>query len=62
MKKLIPLFALAFIIVQCSENSTPESKNKITYPVTRKVDTVDDYFGTKVPDPYRWLEDDNSDS
>jgi prolyl oligopeptidase len=30
------------------------------YPVTAKVDTVDDYFGNKVPDPYRWLEDDNS--
>jgi prolyl oligopeptidase len=30
------------------------------YPATRKVDTADNYFGTKVSDPYRWLEDDNS--
>ncbi|MCX6291861.1 MAG: prolyl oligopeptidase family serine peptidase [Bacteroidetes bacterium] len=30
------------------------------YPVTRKTDQADDYFGTKVFDPYRWLEDDNS--
>jgi prolyl oligopeptidase len=33
---------------------------KLTYPETPKGATVDDYFGTKVPDPYRWLEDDNS--
>ncbi len=33
---------------------------KIAYPETRKSDQVDDYFGTKVPDPYRWLEDENS--
>jgi prolyl oligopeptidase len=33
---------------------------KLTYPATKKVDVVDDYFGTKVADPYRWLEDDNS--
>lgn len=33
---------------------------QIKYPVTRKVDTVTNYFGMMVPDPYRWLEDDNS--
>ncbi|MBI3123277.1 MAG: S9 family peptidase [Ignavibacteriales bacterium] len=32
----------------------------IQYPVTKKVDQVDDYHGTKVTDPYRWLEDNNS--
>src|SRR4029079_11913504 len=32
----------------------------LKYPETKKVETVDDYFGTKVPDPYRWLEDDRS--
>lgn len=33
---------------------------KLNYPVTRKVDTTNTYFGTVVPDPYRWLEDDRS--
>src|SRR2546430_2605077 len=32
----------------------------IKYPETKKVEVVDDYFGTKVPDPYRWLENDRS--
>src|SRR5687768_6837422 len=42
-------------------SSRPDSDtSKIAYPVTRKVDVVDDYFGTKVADPYRWLEDETS--
>src|SRR5512135_1801766 len=32
----------------------------INYPQTKKVDQVDDYHGTQVPDPYRWLEDTDS--
>lgn len=33
---------------------------KLTYPVTPKVTQVDNYFGTEVRDPYRWLENDTS--
>jgi prolyl oligopeptidase len=33
---------------------------KLDYPKTKKVTQTDDYFGTKIDDPYRWLEDDNS--
>ncbi len=32
----------------------------IEYPAARRSDQVDDYFGTKVADPYRWLEDPDS--
>ena len=32
----------------------------MSYPETRKDQTVDNYFGINVPDPYRWLENDRS--
>ncbi len=39
-----------------------ESKIKhLNYPKAKTVDSVDTYFGHEVSDPYRWLEDDNSD-
>lgn len=33
---------------------------KLSYPLSRKDNQVDNYFGTKVKDPYRWLENDSS--
>lgn len=36
------------------------SQAQIKYPQTKKTDKVDSYFETKIPDPYRWLEDDRS--
>lgn len=44
-----------------TENTTSATAQNTTdteldYPDTKKVDQVDDYFGTKVADPYRWQE------
>ncbi len=49
---------LAFSIVLCSEGVSQSAVQQ--YPKTTKVDVVENYFGTKVPDSYRWLEDDTS--
>lgn len=36
------------------------AQTKFDYPKTEKRDSSGTYFGTKVPDPYKWLEDDRS--
>ncbi len=51
MTRTLAALAIAFIAAETT---------KIEYPETKKVDQVDDYHGTRVSDPYRWLEDDNS--
>lgn len=38
----------------------PKNVGKIKYPETKKIEHTDTYFGTKINDPYRWLEDDRS--
>lgn len=55
MKK-VTLILLAMVMSMTSW----AQQRKLLYPQTAKVDTVDVYFGVKVPDPYRWLENDTS--
>jgi prolyl oligopeptidase len=50
---------MAIIIMAGCQPQQPKIKAD-AYPVTQKVEQTDDYFGTTVADPYRWLEDDNS--
>ncbi|QNH61985.1 prolyl oligopeptidase family serine peptidase [Hymenobacter sediminicola] len=66
-KFLLPIVAVA-ALASCRSTQSPTSatanksvvvpySDPLKYPDTKKVDQKDDYFGTSVADPYRWLED-----
>lgn len=72
MKKCL-LFLTVLAIWGCETNSNSRSLTSpnqiqkvdfktipVTYPDVKKDETVDDYHGTAIQDPYRWLENDNS--
>ncbi len=56
MKKLIYLLIVAgmMIIQSCGQQA------RINYPETKKGPVTDNYHGTEIADPYRWLENDTS--
>ena len=55
---LILMSVLFAALSGCKDGS--KDQPKVEYPETKKVDTTDVYFGTEVPDPYRWLENDTA--
>ena len=56
MKYLLVGMILAWSMVTC-QSAEP---GRITYPAARQSDHVDQYFGTKVADPYRWMEENDT--
>jgi prolyl oligopeptidase len=57
--KILFTLIFAFFIsasVLMSNFVMAQSNSKFTYPPAKKVDQADDYHGTRVADPYRWLE------
>jgi len=56
--------ALTILFVACASSprathtpSAPTAPSKFQYPATTRGDVADDYYGTRVVDPYRWFED-----
>lgn len=55
------IFLLALLsMISCKNKSENNQLFDVQYPKTKQVDSMDNYFGTEVKDPYRWLEDDRS--
>ncbi|WP_293785471.1 prolyl oligopeptidase family serine peptidase [uncultured Pedobacter sp.] len=61
MKKQILLSLFALSLFACNQDKKPAEKiTLMKYPETKKDSTKDNYFGTTIADPYRWLENDTS--
>ena len=54
-RALVPLAVSALALAGCS--SSGDQETALTYPSAERSDHADDYFGTEVADPYRWMED-----
>jgi prolyl oligopeptidase len=63
--RLLLVLSIALVFNACQHNSTNSNSMQnqtiaVTYPETKTVDQTDNYHGTTITDPYRWLEVDTA--
>jgi len=61
IRPLLLVCLAAVLLAGCGESYTEREPMTFVYPESHKVEQVDDYHGTQGADPYRWLEDVDSD-
>jgi prolyl oligopeptidase len=52
--------AVTTFMISCVQKSEKDLNEPLKYPITKKVEQTDNYFGVSVADPYRWLENDTA--
>ncbi len=60
MYRIISSLFLAALVMSCNQKEQKMKNEPITYPETKKDTFSTTFFGEKITDPYRWLEDDKS--
>lgn len=57
-RRQIVVLVLGSLLFWITVHEKGLAQEKLKYPQTKTIEQVDDFFGTKVADPYRWLEQD----